>query len=300
MKTLNYTLVCHAELGLDGTWNDFKAVQPKFEAMIERVANRVGQLPKVTYCLTNEFITDRLDDAIRFFEQGHEIGVHSHLPGSHRKAHSYSGRYILALNQSGFLNQDLIAGSLREIISSLGFPAPKSHVSGMFSFQPSTVEILRRAGFTIDCSLIPNGRKIRHRVTGDFVLANNERRIDRRPYFPDPADPWIEGTNSLLEIPVSGNLGEAYFEIDWAKSLENEKHQIAEILQREDEVGIYQSYWHHFEFSGTYDWTRGSLRRAEEFLVEIGEMKGLKFSTASDARDSYVKFTADQDSGYKK
>ncbi|MFW6217964.1 MAG: hypothetical protein ACOC4K_03110 [Verrucomicrobiota bacterium] len=108
--------------------------------MIERVAQQTGQLPKVTYCLTNEFITDRLDDAIRFYEQGHEIGVHSHLPGSHRKAHSYSGRCALALDRHGFLNQDRVAGPLREIITSLGFPAPQTHVSGMFSFQQSRVQ----------------------------------------------------------------------------------------------------------------------------------------------------------------
>ena len=125
MKPLYYTLVCHAELGLDGTWDVYEEIPPAFETMIERVAQRTGQMPRVTYCLTNEFVTDRLDDAVRFFEQGHEIGVHSHLPGSHRREHCYSGRYALALDPNGLLNQDRVAGPLREIIASLGFPAPQ-------------------------------------------------------------------------------------------------------------------------------------------------------------------------------
>jgi hypothetical protein len=287
MKTLHYTLVCHTELGLDGTWGDYDTVQPAFEAMIQRVAQRTGQLPRVTYCLTNEFITDRLDDAARFHEQGHEIGVHTHLPGSHRAGHNYSGRYAYAFDPEGRLNQDRIAAPLREIIASLGFPAPETHVSGMFSFQRSTIELLTQAGFSADCSLIPNGRAFRHRATGKFVIADNRRRTDRHPYFPDPADPWVEGSSPLLEIPVSGNIGEAYFEIDWVRSLQDEERQIALRLEEAEEVGIYQSYWHHFEFSRGHTWTRGSLAKAEEFLVNIGKMKGVAFSTISTARQGY-------------
>lgn len=289
MKPLYFVLVCHTELGLDGTWDVYDEIQPAFEAMIGRVAQRTGQLPRVTYCLTHEFITDRLDDAVRFFEEGHEIGVHSHLPGSHRSGHSYSGRYALALDPRGFLNQDRVAGPLRELIASLGFPAPQTHVSGMFSFQRSTIDVLSNAGFSSDCSLIPNGRLIRHRATGDFVIADNRRRTDRRPYFPCPADPWAEGNGSLLEIPVSGNLGEAYFEIHWVTSLEEEARQVGLILEGGNELGIYQSYWHHFEFSRAYDWTRGSLAKAEEFLVNIGNMEGVIFSTVRNAHSSHFR-----------
>lgn len=42
------------------------------------------------------------------------------------------------------------------------------------------------------------------------------------------------------------------------------------------------------EFSRTHNWTRGSLAKAEEFLVNIGKMKGLIFSTVANARHCYL------------
>lgn len=64
-KQLHMVLVCHAELGLDGTWQDYDAVQPQVDRMLAQVADQTGKLPKVTYCLTNEFVSDKLDEAIR-------------------------------------------------------------------------------------------------------------------------------------------------------------------------------------------------------------------------------------------
>ena len=36
MKQLHLVLVCHAELGLDGTWQDYDAVQPQVDRMLEK------------------------------------------------------------------------------------------------------------------------------------------------------------------------------------------------------------------------------------------------------------------------
>ncbi|MFP4157582.1 MAG: hypothetical protein ACLFU4_08195 [Opitutales bacterium] len=76
--------------------------------------------------------------------------------------------------------------------------------------------------------------------------------------------------------------------MDWPASLEDETRQLAMYLETDNELGIYQSYWHHFEFSRTHNWTRGSLAKAEEFLVNIGKMKGLIFSTVANARQCYL------------
>lgn len=284
---LHFVLVCHAELGLDGTWGVYDEVQPRIEELLKRVADATGKLPKITYCLTSEFITDKLDDAIRFHEQGHEIGVHSHLPGGHRKRHDYSGPYAFKLDERGLLNQDQVAGPLRQILTAAGFPAPVSHVTGMFSFQKTTIQVLGDAGFKVDCSLIPNGDIIKHRVLGDFIIADNRRRTSRQPYHPSPTDPWSEGDSPVLELPVSGNLGCGYFAMNWAQSLDDEFALLEKRVATLQGVDVYQSYWHHFEFSRSYNWTKGKIENATAFLTQCAKLKDLHFSTAREAAAAY-------------
>ena len=175
MKELHVVLVCHTELDFGGSWSFYTRVQPRIEELLKKVADKSGKQPKMTYCLTGDFLSERLEDAFKFLEEGHEIGVHSHLPGAHRPRHSYSGHYAYRLNEHGILNQDTVAGALRQIAISLGLPAPRTHVSGMFTFQRTTIQILAEAGFSVDCSLLPSVRGT-HEATGDFVLANNTRR----------------------------------------------------------------------------------------------------------------------------
>lgn len=54
-----------------------------------------------------------------------------------------------------------------------------------------------------------------------------------------------------------------------------------------DGVDIYQSYWHHFEFSRSLSITKGSIDQATDFLIKCAAMPDLKFSTAHDAADAY-------------
>ena len=149
MSTLHIVLVCHTELDFSGSWRLYEHVQPEIDALISRVEGASGKKPKITYCLIGEFLSERLDDAFRFLEKGHEIGIHTHLPGSHRPRHRYDGRYTYRLDEKGILNQDAVAGPLRQIAISLGLPAPRTHVSGMFTFQQTTIKCLADAGFSV-------------------------------------------------------------------------------------------------------------------------------------------------------
>jgi hypothetical protein len=227
----------------------------------------------MTWCLTGAFLSERLDDAFRFVEEGHEVGIHSHLPGAQRPRHRYDGHYAFRLDGDGVLNQDAVAGPLREIATALGLPAPTCHVSGMFTFQPSTVRTLSLAGFTVDCSLLP-GIRATHPASGDFVLADNTRRTDPYPYRPDLEDPWRAGTSPLIELPVSANLGGG--DID---------EQLARLDRRADRDGgtdVFQSFWHHFEFA-RLGWTKGTFADAERFLMECAKRPNVVFSTATAA-----------------
>jgi len=274
MAELHIVLVCHTELDFDGSWALYERVQPEIEQLLARVADRSGKKPKITYCLTGEFLSERLEDACQFLEQGHEVGIHSHLPGAQRQPrHSYKGHYAYRLDERGVLNQDAVAGALRQIAVSLGLPAPRTHVSGMFTFQQRTIEVLAEAGFSVDCSLLPGVRGT-HEAAGDIVLADNTRRDQPYPYRPSTEDPWADGDSPVIELPVGGNLGGG--DID---------KQIADLMARlegDRDIDVFQSFWHHFEFADL-GWTKGTLADAERFLMECTQHDSIAFSTASEA-----------------
>jgi len=276
MAGLHVVLVCHTELDFDGSWALYDRLQPRMEESLDRVAQATGRRPKVTHCLTGDFLFERLEEAFRLLEAGHEIGIHSHLPGAQRRPqHSYAGHYAYRLDRQGILHQDRMAGALREVAIAAGLPAPQTHVSGMFTFQSTTIAVLERAGFCVDCSLLPGVDKNRHPACGDFVLADNVRRPDPYAYRPDRDDPWTEGNASMIELPVSANLGGG----DVAE-------QIASLRRRLEEgraVDVFQSFWHHFEFADL-GWTRGSFADAESFLAHCGREPLVQFSTAAEAR----------------
>lgn len=278
MSTLHIVLVCHTELDFSGSWRLYEYIQPEIDALISRVEDASGKKPKITYCLTGAFLSERLDDAFRFLEEGHEIGIHSHLPGSHRPRHRYDGPYAYRFDEKGMLNQDAVAGPLRQIAISLGLPAPRTHVSGMFTFQQSTIKCLVDAGFSVDCSLLP-GVKGTHDATGDFILADNRRRKDPYPYRPSLDDPWADGHSSIIELPVSGNLGSSDI-----------NQQISDVEQRVQELGkpdVFQSFWHHFEFVKPGP---GSFEDSERFLTKCALHDSIQFSTASEAADALQEY----------
>jgi hypothetical protein len=276
VKELHIVLVCHMEMDFEGSWRLYDRVQPKIEEMISRVADAAGKRPKMTYCVTGEFLgePERLEDAFRFIEEGHEIGIHSHLLGSHRAGHSGKGRYALRLDENGVLNQDLTGGALRQIAIALGLPAPASHVSGYYTFQQTTVKVLERAGFSVDCSLQCGRENERFHATGDFILCHTVRRKEPYPYRPDPDDPLADGGSSIIELPLCGSLGHG--------QAEGQLDTIRSRLEGDRAVDAFQCSWHHFEFADL-GWTKGTFADAGSFLSGCGRMDNVIFSTASEA-----------------
>jgi hypothetical protein len=268
-------LVGHTELDFSGSWALYDRVQP----LIDRVADTTGKRPRVTYCGTAEFFGEKLVEAFRFVERGDEVGVHSHLPGAHRPKHRYQGRYAYRFDEHGVLNQDRVAGPLRQLAVALGLPAPQTHVSGMFTFHPRTIAVLEEAGLAVDCSVLPGIPATRHPASGDFVLADNSRRTDPRPYRPSRDDPWVAGDSRLVEFPVSGNLG--------GENLDGQLEALRQRLDGGRPVDVFQSYWHHFEFA-QLGWTKGNLDDAERFLIEAARVDGTEFSTAAQAATAFA------------
>ncbi|MFX1573735.1 MAG: hypothetical protein ACFFB0_13375 [Promethearchaeota archaeon] len=271
---LHIVLVCHTELDFDGSWQLFEKIQPKIEDVFDQIFKETGKNPKVTYCITEEFLSEHLEDIFRFIEEGHEIGIHSHLPGSQRKnGHTYKGRYAYCIDENGVLNQDRIAGAIRQMAIALDIPPPVTHVSGMFTFHTNTIQVLEEAGFKVDCSLVP-GEKLKHPATGDFILADNSRHKEFYPYRPSTSDPWIEGRSSIIELPVSGNLG--------GGDIKSQINYLRNRLRGDLSVDVFQSFWHHFEFA-ELGWTKGTLNDVYEFLMMCAVERNVIFSTALEA-----------------
>jgi len=246
------------------------------DAMIERVADATGKKLKMTYCVTGEFIEDKIECVWPWIECGHEVGVHSHILGSHRHGHSYKSPYDYREDENGVLNQDRFARSFRDMLIAHGVPNPVTHVSGMFTFRDSTLRVLEDAGFEVDCSILPSIIN-KHPATGDFVLSDNRQRVSARPYHPSYENHCRDGNAKLVELPVSGWLsGDGLH----TKQTSNLKKRLAS----NDTVDIFQMFWHHFEFAHEeLNWTKGNLKEAEEFLIGFGKMNSVRFSTAKEA-----------------
>jgi hypothetical protein len=277
---LHLVLVCHTEADFQGGWKTFEKFQPKIDGMIQRVADATGKVPKITYCLTGEFIEDKIECVWPWIDQGHEIGVHSHVLGSHRHNHSYKPPYDYREDVNGVLNQNRFAQPFRSMLIAHGVPDPVTHVSGMFTFRDSTVRLLEGAGFEVDCSLLP-GVRGKHWATGDFILCDNRQRKSGKPYHPSYADHCKEGRAKLVELPVSGWLG-------GDNLLTTQATDLKKRLTSNADVDIFQMYWHHYEFAHEeLDWVKGNLDEAEQFLIRFGLIDSVRFSTAKEAVDDW-------------
>ena len=234
MKLL--VMVSHTETWWgDGTW-------PHFDEVCEglRRAWDQGTLgskrPVVTFCATAEAVEDKETVLHLLQANGHEIGVHSHLPGSHRGGHSYRGSFAYRIDDDGHLNQDLAAARIRARVEQAGLGTARTHVSGSFTFRDTTVSVLEHAGFTVDCSLMP-GTVGTHPAVGDFVLWDNRARTCPAAYRPSPSDHCQPGDSRVVELPVWGHL-----------NAQEDQDCILDIVRRSEQDGIpiashWEAYW---------------------------------------------------------
>jgi len=75
MKVLHVVLVCHTEVDFDGGWGLFEKIQPRMEQVFASVADKTGKMPKVTYCVTGEFLAERLAEMKERLGRDGEIDV---------------------------------------------------------------------------------------------------------------------------------------------------------------------------------------------------------------------------------
>jgi len=304
--------VCHTEAWFGPPWQFFDDIFDGFQRAWD-VAARRHKRPRVTFCMTSEAVEDKGEFFAGLQAERHEIGVHSHLPGSQRRGHSYSGDFAYELDDNGVLNQDLTAEIIRSKIVDAGLGTPKVHVSGMFTFRDTTVGVLEEAGFTVDCSLSP-GMLHKHDATGDFVLCDNRGRTCPAAYPLSQADHCTPGDSEVIELPVWGHLSARHDQqcvIEIAEESLRTGTPMADLWERywrsrgffegiapsgshvNGRPEIVQMFFHYWDFiDQTHSVNTHDLQRLGEFLAKWGELDGCNFATASEAADVW---TSDED-----
>ena len=307
MKQL--VMVCHTETWCKtGGWEGFEEVMAGYRRAW-RVAERRGKRPRVTLCLTTEAVEDHRDVFAALRDEGHEIGVHSHLPGAQRGGHSYSGGFAYRIDEAGRLNQDLAAAGIRQRIVEAGLGTATAHVSGMFTFRDTTASVLEESGLRVDCSLYP-GDLSTHEATGDFVLCDNRGRTCPAAYRLSRADHCQPGDSAVVELPVWGHLnagddqeclleiaresnrsGEpmaARWEAYWRErgALADVAPSGSHVAGRPEAVQLFLHYWNFIDDRGRA--IGQDLERLGRFLSAWAELEGCDFATATEAADTWA------------
>ena len=82
---MHVCLVCHTEPDVwDGKFKSIDVILPRFVDILGEITDSHGTTPRVAWCLTSQVAKKRAAPFLRLLENGHEIGVHSHYPGTRR------------------------------------------------------------------------------------------------------------------------------------------------------------------------------------------------------------------------
>jgi hypothetical protein len=200
-------LVCHTEPDVwDDGFSSIDSVLPRFAEMIATVCDSAGATPRVAWCLTSEVARRRPEPFLRLLERGHGIGVHSHFP----QCESGRSEHQRDLNRGNLDDFQSWFPELCSHITDAGFPPPRTHATWMFAYRDSMTRILADAGIRVECSVCYGGA---HYLPDGYLLADSRKRISGKPYRLAEDDHCAEGDSLLVELPVSGGLGD-YWEPD--------------------------------------------------------------------------------------
>jgi len=292
-------LVCHAEPDVwDGGFGSIDRVLPPFLEMLATISDVERCSPRVAWCLTSHVMRHRAEAFLQLIPDGHEIGIHSHFPG---------GDGVLEHQQA--INRDRLDAfdrwfpDLCALARERGFPQPRAHASWMFAYRDRMTRTLATCGIDVDCSVCYGGA---HYLPDGFLLADSRARKSGKPYRLSEQDHCLEGASSVVELPVSGGLGD-YWEPDGkggfshfspigflsACSPEGQDRQLQLFRSRLDslapgEVDVYHVHFHLYEFLTSGGLGRERLGRAQALLDAMGSDDRVRFATPSAAADAWM------------
>lgn len=285
MKQMHIVLVCHTEpLWWEEDWTDFRRGISLMDSLLEEVGQGAGKEFRATFCPgwyhEREYfavLPQQLDLFRMLADKGHEIGVHTHI--------EYDDVVMDRDAQDRFICED--AKAVRE----LGFQCNTWAAGDWFVTQGGTVPAMVEAGLSVDCSVAPLIGDVRHQKTG-AVIARHTLACGLKPYQASVEDIYSPGNSGVVELPVSGYLGEFSYVAEDRLELAQERVD-ARFYERlaalaEGEVDVFQIAWHVFdlftEVQGKYVINERLVSNFRLFLKEaVG--RGAVVSTARDAAE---------------
>jgi hypothetical protein len=291
-------LVCHTEPDVwDGGFASIDRVLPLFLEMLASVSDMEGRSPRVAWCLTGQVMRHRAETFLRLLPHGHEVGIHSHHPGGNGVV-----EHEQAVNRDHLDAFDRWFPDLCALAKEQGFPEPRTHASWMFAYRDDMTRTLARCGIDVDCSVCYGGA---HHLPDGFLLADSRRRKSGKPYRLSEQDHCLEGTSPVVELPVSGGLGD-YWEPDErggfshfspigcppADGRGGLERQLQLFRARLDdlapgEVDIYQIHFHLYEFLPPGGIDRSRLERARALLDAMASDARVGFAAPSAAVEAW-------------
>jgi hypothetical protein len=286
--TMHVCLVCHAEPDIwDGGFYSADHFVRPFLDRLGGVRDHAGRSPSVAWCLTAQMIRHRAAVFRELFDEGHEVGVHSHYPlattGSLEHSQELNRRH---LDDFARWFPDLCA-----LATDSGLPQPQVHASWMFAFRDHMTQALADSGIGIDCSVCFGGA---HFLPNGLLLADSRRRESGSPYRLSINDHCLDGTSAVIELPVSGGL-EDYWEPTAAggfgffyptASDDDARRQLGLLRDRLDalasgEVDIFHVHFHLYGFGSPNRSPHERMTRATAILQEMASDRRVRFSTPS-------------------
>ena len=219
---------------------------------------------------------------------GHEIGVHSHFPGT-----SSIMEHQQELNRVHLDQFHVWFHELYSRIVAAGFPPPRTHVTWMFAYRDIMTRVLAKAGIGVECSVCYGGA---HYLPDGFLLADSTSRSSGRPYRLAEKDHCSEGNSPVIELPVSGGFG-SYWEPDekgefrYFSPVASDAEmncQLQLFRKRMDalssqETDVFHIHFHLYEFLTPEGIEEGRLERAKRLLNSMVRDNRVYFSTPSEA-----------------
>jgi hypothetical protein len=286
-------LVCHTEPDVwDGGFTSIDHVLPPFLDRLESAKDSEDQSPRVAWCLTAQVMRHRPNVFRTLACAGHEIGVHSHFPGANGVL-----EHQQALNRDRLGRFDRWFPDLCALAVQMGLPPPRTHATWMFAYRDEITQTLAECEIGIDCSVCYGGA---HHLEDGFLLADSRRRRSGKPYRLSEQDHCIEGESPVVELPVSGGLGD-YWEAEGGRfthfspiaSEQGQDRQLRLFRSRldglaPDEMDIFHVHFHLYEFLLPGGLSLERLARAKALLEAMGADDRVRFSTPAEAVDIWI------------
>ena len=291
---MHVCLVCHTEPDVwNGGFKSIDVVLPVFLDKMGMVRDHRGNCPKITWCLTSQVAKHRPDPFMELLDKGHEVGIHSHYPGTDGLLEHQQELNRENLDRFGEWLPDLC-----RTVTNAGFPKPRTQVTWMFAYRDSMTQVLSETGIDIDCSVCYGGV---HYLANGFLLADSRKRSTGKPYRMSMYDHCVEDDSRVVELPVSGGFGDYWipdekgqFEYFYPVTSDDEAVKMIDLFNlrmetlSSGETDIFHIHFHLYEFLPPGGFDESRLERAMTILRSMVRDNRVCFSTVSEAVDDWL------------